>query len=118
MPQAKQAQKVEAVSVQSTLQRSTFGRFWKAIKLLAPSQKEQFKLPQVVVIGNESVGKSSLLEGITKCAVFPRARTLCTKCPVRLPLQQVDESQGAHVRLIHQGITTTLAIRFWEMSPN
>ena len=58
-----------------------------------------FKLPVVIVIGDESVGKSSLLENITKCAVFPRAAGICTRCPVRLQLTHSPSAADTSVEV-------------------
>ena len=41
-------------------------------------------MPQVV--GSEKAGKSSILEAITKCAIFPRDHQIMTRCPVRFEL--------------------------------
>ena len=49
--------------------------------------KDFLVLPKVIVIGTESSGKSSLLERITKCQLFPRDGKICTKCPIKVKLQ-------------------------------
>jgi GTPase SAR1 family protein len=49
--------------------------------------KDFLLLPKVIVIGTESSGKSSLLERITKCQLFPRDGKICTKCPIKVKLQ-------------------------------
>ena len=54
---------------------------------------KDFKLPKLVVIGNQNRGKSSLMESITKCPIFPRGDDTTTRAPVRLRLQHVDSSQ-------------------------
>ena len=64
--------------------------------------KSELELPKVIVIGGKSAGKSSLLENITKCSVFPRDRDLCTKRPVKLQLKQVDTSEEAFVHVLYQ----------------
>jgi GTPase SAR1 family protein len=46
-----------------------------------------YQLPKVIVIGTESSGKSSLLERITKCQLFPSDSKLCTKCPIKVKLE-------------------------------
>ena len=79
------------------MSRSSFGKFKAVLEGLEDAiPMTAFTLPVVIVIGDESVGKSSLLENITKCAVFPRATTTCTRCPVRLQLRHssiaVDDS--------------------------
>ena len=42
------------------------------------------KLPQIVVCGDQSSGKSSVLEAITEIP-FPRKENLCTRCVRFLP---------------------------------
>ncbi len=44
--------------------------------------------PQVVVLGMESHGKSTLLERLTKVDVFPKGRVRCTGCIIRLQLRR------------------------------
>ena len=69
------------------LNNSMFGKVIKTItNHLSKDEIKQFTLPKVVVIGNESTGKSSLLENITKCQIFPRDNKLCTKCPIHVKL--------------------------------
>ena len=70
--------------------------------------KSELELPKVIVIGGKSAGKSSLLENITKCSVFPRDRDLCTKRPVKLQLKQVDTSDEAFVHVLYQDKCTVL----------
>ena len=43
------------------------------------------------MIGEESTGKSSLLENITKCQLFPRDNKLCTKCPIHIKLSNGEK---------------------------
>ncbi len=65
----------------------------------------QFKLPTVIVVGGRSAGKSSLLENITKCPIFPRDPALCTKMPVKLQLIEVASES---VTLSWRGALTPL----------
>jgi len=48
--------------------------------------EEFFSLPKVAVIGNQSSGKSSLIEAISQIKV-PRDDKRCTKCPIELRLR-------------------------------
>jgi len=74
-------------SIFETLSNSMFGKFKEVLnKLFEGNTPENYELPKVIVIGMESTGKSSLLENITKCNVFPRDHKLCTRCPVHLKL--------------------------------
>eukprot|EP00759_Apiculatamorpha_spiralis_P015259 PhF_6_TR21937/c1_g3_i1/m.31175 len=53
-------------------------------KLLSSSLRS----PTIVVLGNESHGKSTLLERIIQCPVFPRGEHLTTRMPVRVSLRR------------------------------
>lgn len=66
----------------------TFGQFLKTFKkIFTKEQREQYRLPSTIVVGSEKTGKSSLLENITKCSIFPKIENkICTKCPIRLRL--------------------------------
>jgi GTP-binding protein EngB required for normal cell division len=75
------------------LSSSSFGAFCKVMSNLEGLKMDEFNLPEVVVIGGESSGKSSLLEAVTKCPVFPRDTDLSTRMPVRLELKNADGSQ-------------------------
>lgn len=79
----------KGINIFDTLKNSLFGRVKEIINKLVennPKELEEYKLPKVIVIGNESTGKSSLLENITKCQIFPRHHAFCTKAPIRLIL--------------------------------
>lgn len=67
-----------------------------------------FKLPTVIVVGGKSAGKSSLLENITKCPVFPRDPALCTKMPVKLQLIQVAKESECSVTIGWRGSLISL----------
>ena len=96
-----------ATSMSAQLQQSSFGAFQKAMAEFSQHiDTRQFVLPSIIVIGEQSVGKSSLLEAISKCPVFPRDRKLATQAPVRL---QLDGSDTASIyQIIHAGQTETL----------
>lgn len=80
-------------------------------KLNIPNKTDKFKLPQVIVIWGENVGKSSLLENITKCAVFPRAKQQCTKTPIQLRLQHVERAEEAQIWIEFKGKKEVLKSR-------
>jgi hypothetical protein len=54
----------------------------ESIDLSAP----EYAFPDIIIIGDEKNGKSSLMENITKHKIFPQAREYCTKRPVRFTL--------------------------------
>ncbi|XP_017493288.1 PREDICTED: dynamin-1-like protein [Rhagoletis zephyria] len=55
-------------------------------------QKSQMiRLPQIVVIGSQSSGKSSVLEAIVGRDFLPRGSGIVTRCPLILQLQHVEK---------------------------
>ncbi|KAL2864782.1 dynamin family protein [Aspergillus lucknowensis] len=62
----------------STYQLANPALLEKIDKLFAYNIGEYISLPQLVVVGEQSSGKSSVLEGLTKIA-FPRDSRLCTQ---------------------------------------
>ena len=51
--------------------------------------EELIQLPKVVVLGSQSVGKSSLIEAISRIKV-PRASQTCTRCPMEVVLSSAN----------------------------
>ncbi len=98
-------------SIFEQLQRSHFREFYlafKKVKTYLPDE-DFLTLPKLVVVGSSNAGKSSLLENITKCAIFPRDKKLCTKFPLRLRIQQVSDVNGCGVTISHDGVDVPLA---------
>ena len=91
-------------SICQQLRNSSFGKFHAALHDISSSLPlVQFKLPTVIVVGGRSAGKSSLLENITKCPIFPRDPGLCTKMPVKLQLIQVASESDCSVTIGWRG---------------
>lgn len=61
-----------------------FGTFRQAVEPLGRADWSGFTFPKVVVLGSESAGKSSLLENLMKCPVFPRNRSQAAALPDNL----------------------------------
>jgi GTPase SAR1 family protein len=59
--------------------------------------EEIIKLPKIVVIGNQSAGKSSLIEAISRIKV-PRASGTCTRCPMEVILTSAKQ-KGWHCKV-------------------
>lgn len=56
---------------------------------------EQFiDLPQIVVIGGQSSGKSSVLENLVGRDFLPRGAELVTRRPLILQLNKTDTKEG------------------------
>jgi len=82
----------DGINLIKTLLSSTFGLFHKTIKNL-DIPTDNFKLPSIIIIGNESSGKSSLIQNILKCNIFPTDRRTCTKMPIKLDLINSNEEK-------------------------
>ena len=80
------------LSIGRQIKNSAYGMFVDSlthIESIIPAADFSLKLPRVIVVGERSVGKSSLLENFTKCPMFPRGKGTCTKMPVRLQIKAV-----------------------------
>lgn len=67
--------------------------------------------PQLVVIGGESSGKSSLLERITMMPIFPQDIERCTRVPVRVFMRRGVISKVA--KLIVRNLKTRAEVIEW-----
>lgn len=74
------------------LKTSTFGLFNETINNLGIPVNE-FQLPSVIIIGTESAGKSSLIQNILKCPIFPIDSSISTKVPIKLELINSKEEK-------------------------
>jgi len=59
------------------------------------------ELPQIIVVGDQSAGKSSVLEAISRVK-FPAKSGLCTRFATELVMRTASESK-VEVRIIHPG---------------
>jgi len=59
----------------------------------SPNKKIDWKFPQIVVLGSQSSGKSSVLESIVGLEFLPRGADMVTRCPLVLNLRNVPGSQ-------------------------
>jgi GTPase SAR1 family protein len=65
---------------------------WEEIYKLGVSGVDKYiELPQIVVVGDQSSGKSSVLEAITGVP-FPRNSGMCTKFPTQINLRKAPKS--------------------------
>lgn len=63
----------------------------KIDELFACGVGDQVPLPQIVVVGDQSSGKSSVLEGLTNLP-FPRDSGLCTKFATQITFRRAQEN--------------------------
>ncbi|CAF4195164.1 unnamed protein product, partial [Rotaria sp. Silwood2] len=59
--------------------------------------EEKVNLPEIVVVGDQSVGKSSVLEAISGIQL-PRAQNICTRCPLELRMKTAQDKEYATIR--------------------
>ncbi|KFH42507.1 Interferon-induced GTP-binding protein Mx-like protein [Hapsidospora chrysogenum ATCC 11550] len=67
-------------------------------------------LPQLVVCGDQSAGKSSVLEGITGIP-FPRQEGLCTRFPTEIILRHTESNPTTIVASIRPHVSRTSDVR-------
>ena len=58
--------------------------------------KEGIELPSIVVVGDQSSGKSSVLESLAGISL-PRGQGICTRVPLIMRLQKSEEKQSGIV---------------------
>jgi GTPase SAR1 family protein len=58
---------------------------------------EKITLPEIVVVGDQSVGKSSVLEAISGIQL-PRAQNICTRCPLELRMKSTTGDEYFIIR--------------------
>ena len=68
----------------------------KIDQLFACNIGEYIDLPQLVVVGDQSSGKSSVLEGLTKLS-FPRDSGLCTRFATQIIFQRKGNFVGREI---------------------
>ena len=69
-------------------------------------EREHWSAPQVIMLGQESTGKSTLLERLTGLPIFPRNADLCTRSLIKVCLRR---GPARKLRLLVQDI---LSLRF------
>lgn len=56
-------------------------------------ENHKLPLPKICVVGDQSTGKSSLIEGMSEIKV-PRSAGCCTRCPLEINLSDCDQSDA------------------------
>lgn len=90
------------MAIIKSLNNSKYGKFRLLVDELTLKYPDTFgienpifvdyPLQPVLVIGNESVGKSSILENIIGYRIFPRNSTICTKMPIHYSFKRGQPS--------------------------
>ncbi|KAJ5835759.1 Dynamin [Penicillium robsamsonii] len=61
-------------------------------------EDSKIMLPKICVVGDQSTGKSSLIEGISEIKV-PRSEGTCTRCPLEINLSESEENWKCVIHL-------------------
>ena len=70
--------------------------------LLKTNYTNKIQLPQIVVVGNQSSGKSSLLESIIGKEILPRGTGIVTRRPIILQAYNIPKDQGEYFEFTHK----------------
>ena len=104
MDAAKNYEFFKGSNIFDKMNNSTFGVFHNNIKKM-DIPMDDFRLPIITIIGNESSGKSSLISNILKCDIFPINKKRCTKCPIKI---QLVNSQTEKYQITFKGVIITI----------
>ena len=63
-----------------------------SLRELLAATLDGWQPPQVVVVGEESSGKSSVLERLMMTPLLPRAENICTRLPIHVRLRRSDRA--------------------------
>jgi hypothetical protein len=69
---------------------------------------ENWRSPQVAVIGAESTGKSSVLQRLLMMAIFPTAEGICTRLPIHVRLRNRPEARAPSLEVFNVVTNTTV----------
>ncbi|KAJ7405018.1 hypothetical protein BTVI_70463 [Pitangus sulphuratus] len=69
--------------------------------------EKDLSLPAIAVIGDQSSGKSSVLEALSGVAL-PRGNGIVTRCPLELKLKRLPEGQAWRGRICYRNVVMDL----------
>ena len=97
-----QSELFEGNGLYKKLTSSLYGQFMKILEVINLNAND-CPVPKIIVIGSESSGKSSLLENISKCQLFPKNATFGTKQPIHLILKKALTSSDISYSVTYRG---------------
>lgn len=68
----------------------------------------EFEPPKIVVLGNESHGKSTILERVIGLPLFPKEKRICTRCVVRVHMRRTLPEQPSLTEISVQKVLTSV----------
>ncbi|OSD00780.1 hypothetical protein PYCCODRAFT_1437127 [Trametes coccinea BRFM310] len=106
MTMASSSSALQGPSAHNTLLNSEYGKSSKELiefvgQLRALGAHIDLELPRIVVIGNQSAGKSSLVEAISGISV-PRDAGTCTRCPMECRLSHSAGEWSCQIKIRYE----------------
>jgi hypothetical protein len=78
-----------------------------SLRELLAATLDGWQPPQVVVVGEESSGKSSVLERLMMTPLLPRAEKMCTRLPIHVRLRRSDRALPPKLEVFNVITNTT-----------
>jgi hypothetical protein len=101
----------DAVSSQPVKSISELGRVFAlldgSLRELLADTLDGWQPPQIVVVGEESSGKSSVLERLMMTPLLPRAENICTRLPIHVRLRRSDRGLPPRLEVFNLITKTT-----------
>ncbi|KAE9298802.1 hypothetical protein PR003_g23140 [Phytophthora rubi] len=86
------ASATEAWGLSAAVLQGCVGDFYRAVDGVTNILDDvDLSLPQIVVVGQESSGKSTVLESVAMLPLFPRDSAMCTRLPILLKLRHTSQ---------------------------
>jgi hypothetical protein len=78
-----------------------------SLRELLATTLDGWQPPQIVVVGEESSGKSSVLERLMMTPLLPRAENICTRLPIHVRLRRSDRALPPKLEVFNVETSTT-----------
>ena len=98
-------QEAEAANADLAVALSRIFTVLDPLRELLAEVLEGWQPPQIVVIGDESAGKSTVLEQLAMLPVFPRNRRFCTRLAIHMRLRRSTTGESVAKLSVHDAIT-------------
>ena len=63
--------------------------------------RDLIQLPEIIVVGEQSAGKSSVLQSLIEKEILPKGRGIVTRCPIRIRLNNSIDNRGEYATFTH-----------------
>jgi len=100
MPAVPQAHKAPAVGMESLI--PVINKLYDVMSSIGAGTKLKLNLPQIVVIGSQSTGKSSVLESLVGRDFLPRGSGIVTRRPLVLQLVHTRGDSEDYAQFLHK----------------